>query len=653
MKTLRSGLLTGLALLVLGAGLAPGQNTDLEKDKKIAQVGGKYSGLVAVLRVEEDRAHYGEFCDYGYWPGGVYRGRENAPQGYWVWVAPNWFVWSRRHARASGLTQVTGAPNTDFSKLDDWTTAWIVRAVPEGKLRQLELRFAGPVEAVAVVVFASDPRALTYLDWSGCGYRSPQVARLVRPFTSGAGVFLGFCAFPRIESTERVRLFLDVESGGRTVVGVDAVGLLDRHGRLHWATGASTCLVSEARMKIQAKLDRDLEEELIDEEEEVVEEIVEEEVVKPVVKKVEAPAPSRVQDAVKLPSSKDVIENALGWLARHQTPEKGYWDADGFFEHGHSPADGRGYPLYDPGVTGLALLAYLGAGYTHQEGKYNKVVGETLRYLKRIQDREGCFGTQTGHFMYSHIIATLALSEAYGMTRSPLLRRPVEKAVAFILKAQNPDPRGQGKLGWRYTIQPGDNDSSVTAWAVMALKSARTAGIEIKGLDMAMQGARKWVDLMTDPDTGRVGYVQVGVSPVRAPGRTEKWPRNVSESITAAGMVVRVFTGDDPTKSVPIQKGIELLMKRLPRWDEKKGTVDPYYWYYGTMLAFQAGGDTWKKWREPLQQAILAHQVAEGPNRGSWNPVGPWGEDGGRVYMTAILTLAMEISHRYEKATGK
>ena len=32
--------------------------------------------------------------------------------------------------------------------------------------------------------------------------------------------------------------------------------------------------------------------------------------------------------------------------------------------------DGKGYALFDPGVTGLALLAYLGAGETHKSGRY-------------------------------------------------------------------------------------------------------------------------------------------------------------------------------------------------------------------------------------------------------------------------------------------
>jgi len=345
------------------------------------------------------------------------------------------------------------------------------------------------------------------------------------------------------------------------------------------------------------------------------------------------------------------VEMGLEWLARHQTPEDGYWDCDGFQEQCKGNiCDGKGYPLYDPGVTGLALLAFLGAGYTHQAGRYKKTVGDAVKYLKRIQDPEGCFGTQTGHFMYSHATCSLAMTEAYGMSNSPLLRRPVEKALEFIYKAQNPNPSGTGKLAWRYTVQPGDNDTSVTGWVVMALKSAKSAGLEVA--QGSFEGARVWVDQMTDPATGRCGYVQSGVSPVRAPGREDKWPRSKSEAITAVAMLTRVFLGEDPEKSKPMQQGAKLCLERLPNWNEGDGSIDQYYWYYGTLAMFQVGGPQWAKWNKAMKKAIVDHQRKDGCEKGSWDPIGPWGEDGGRVYATAVMTMCLEVYYRYGKVFG-
>jgi biopolymer transport protein ExbD len=344
----------------------------------------------------------------------------------------------------------------------------------------------------------------------------------------------------------------------------------------------------------------------------------------------------------------EAVDLGLEWLARHQVPDEGFWDCDGFVEQCRGEAcDGKGYEAYDPGLTGLALLAFLGTGHTHQAGKYKKTIGDAVKFLKRIQDPEGCFGPQTGHFMYSHAIATLAMAEEYAMTDSPLLRRPVEKGIAFLCRAQNPDPSGTGKLGWRYTVQPGDSDTSVTGWVVMALKNAALARLEVP--EVSLEGARKWLDRMTDPETGRCGYVQKGVSPVRAPGREEKWPRSRSEAITAVGMLARVFLGEDPAKSDPIRKGAQLCLERLPRWNEADGSIDMYYWYYATTAMFQVGGPSWATWNEAMKKAIADHQRTVDCARGSWDPIGPWGEEGGRVYATALMTLCLEAYYRYAR----
>ncbi|MBN2490951.1 MAG: terpene cyclase/mutase family protein, partial [Planctomycetes bacterium] len=342
------------------------------------------------------------------------------------------------------------------------------------------------------------------------------------------------------------------------------------------------------------------------------------------------------------------VELGLEWLARHQVPDAGYWDSDGFAAQCRGAAcDGKGIPLYDPGLTGLAILAFLGSGHTHQAGPYKKTVGEAIKHLRRIQDPEGCFGLRTGHFMYSHAIATLAFVEAYAMTDSPILRPAVEKALAFLCQAQNPDPSGTRKLGWRYTVRPGDNDTSVTGWAVLALKTAQWAGLEVA--ESSLEGGRGWLDRMTDPATGRCGYVERGVSPVRAPGREEKWPRSRSEAITALAMLCRVFLGEDPARSEPIRQGAELCLARLPRWSEEDGSIDMYYWYHGTAAMFQLGGPSWAKWNEAMKKAIVEHQRKDGCAEGSWDPVGPWGADGGRVYATAMMTLSLEAYYRHAR----
>ena len=96
------------------------------------------------------------------------------------------------------------------------------------------------------------------------------------------------------------------------------------------------------------------------------------------------------------------VLEGLRWLLRHQN-EDGSWGADTLREHCSAKsqcvsADQDFSPLYKPGVTGLALLAFLGAGMGH-DSKINIVdtamgkryiVGEQVKKgLKWLVDEQG------------------------------------------------------------------------------------------------------------------------------------------------------------------------------------------------------------------------------------------------------------------------
>src|SRR5579862_5259804 len=209
--------------------------------------------------------------------------------------------------------------------------------------------------------------------------------------------------------------------------------------------------------------------------------------------------------------TEDAVRAALRWLARHQSPD-GSWAAAGFpAQCTGEKCSGSGGRDFDTGDTGLALLAFLGAGYSHlsrdefpdptRPGKtlrFGETVRNGLKWLVQQQDAEGCVGPRRGHYMYDTAIATLALSEAYGMTTSSTLQIPAQKAVDFLVAAQNP-----GK-GWRYTPRSGDNDTSVTGWAAMALKSADLSGLTFP--KSTAEGTRAWFDEVTEGTYSRVGY---------------------------------------------------------------------------------------------------------------------------------------------------
>jgi hypothetical protein len=368
------------------------------------------------------------------------------------------------------------------------------------------------------------------------------------------------------------------------------------------------------------------------------------------------------------PESFDVaLEDALRWLAAHQSPNGG-WEAAGFQNwcDGVPIADaarrpeGLGKTMHDAGVSGLALCAFLGAGYTNR-GKhpFAKVVSKGLRYLKNVQDPEGCFGPRaTQQYIYSHAIATLAMVEAYGMTGSAIWKGSAQRALNFTALARNP------YFAWRYGIKPGDNDTSVTGWMMMALKSAKLVNEEAKKRgrpepltidESSFDGIKAWLEKVTDPDTGRVGYVTRGSGPARPQDLVDRFPGEKSESMTAVGVLARVFLGEDPRRSDPIKRGAELCAALPPAWNPADGSIDMYYWYYGTLAMFQVSGGPWKKWRASMEKAIVDQQRKDTDHcqyKGSWDPIGPWGPDGGRVYATAVMAMCLEIYYRYPRVFG-
>ncbi len=352
--------------------------------------------------------------------------------------------------------------------------------------------------------------------------------------------------------------------------------------------------------------------------------------------------------------TENAVMAGLEWLKKHQdVDDSGAWDCDDFMKHdpAHDKCTGAGKAHYDPGVSGLALLAYLGAGFTDRgtdnDNPYARTVRNGLRYLITIQDDEGCFGPRASqHFMYNHAIATLGMAEAYWMTRNPRYKKPAQEGLNFIAMARNP------YLAWRYDPRGGENDTSVTGWMVMALKSGKFGGLDID--PDAFEGARAWVDKMTDAEFGQVGYVQAGGQAARPEGLQDRFPAEKSQSMTSVGMLTRILMGEDPRQSAMIKKGANLCLEALPSWNADDGSIDMYYWYYGTLAMFQVGGSPWRKWNEAMKGAIVKHQQprTSGSKTGSWDPIGPWGPDGGRVYSTANMVMCLEVYYRYDRVVG-
>jgi hypothetical protein len=353
-------------------------------------------------------------------------------------------------------------------------------------------------------------------------------------------------------------------------------------------------------------------------------------------------APAAPPSEAELQDLKTSVGLSLDWLARHQSPS-GLWSAAEFGAHCSGPrCDGPGEAAYDVGVTGLALLCFLGAGETPNTGPHAQNVDRALKQLCAMQDADGCIGgRRSQHFIYNHAYGALALVEAYGLSQSAKLRGPAQGAVSFVMRSKNP------YLGWRYSSPPdGDNDTSVTGLMVMVLRSAKAAGLDAD--EAAFRDARNWIDKMTEPEFGRTGYQQRGGPPARTTESMARFPADRSESLTAIAVAARIVAGEDASASEMVRKGSDLVLARPPVWDAAGESIDLYYWYWGTLAMSLKGGSHWEQWRAHLVKALPVHQRrdADRDAKGSWDPVDAWSAEGGRVYATAMACLACEIASR-------
>ena len=315
-------------------------------------------------------------------------------------------------------------------------------------------------------------------------------------------------------------------------------------------------------------------------------------------------------------ASEAAVENGLRWLINHQNRSDGSWS----FQHHVGECRGRcrhsGTVVSPNAATGLALLAFLGAGHTHQSGRYQGEVGFGLVFLKSRIEETRFGGSLSDDSMYGHGLATLALCEAYAMTRDPTLREPCEQAIQFIVSAQHP------KGGWRY--RPGTpGDTSVTGWQLMALKSAQLSGIYVP--PETMEKAEQFLESVSDSDGAYYAY---------QPG-DRKTPTN-----TAIGLLMRMYLGWPRNKGVLDQGADWLLSKGM-------STKDIYHNYYATQVIHHLRMDGWEKWNSKLRDFLVKKQERAGHQEGSWHFLNDWGQSGGRLYSTAMAIMVLEVYYRY------
>ena len=331
------------------------------------------------------------------------------------------------------------------------------------------------------------------------------------------------------------------------------------------------------------------------------------------------------------------VAMALKWLAVHQDRTTGAWSlAHSIACNGQCDHPGK-RRFSQNAATGLALMCYLGAGQTHLEGDYKQTVLRGLGFLitnMKFQKGRGSWYVSSGFQgyddMYAHGIASIAVCEAYGMTKDPALFEAAQTGINYLTYAQNPSTGG-----WHYAPEGMLGDTSVVGWQMMALKSAAMSGLAVD-LDVVRK-ANYFLDQMSWGEQG--GFYHYSHSSV-------KKQAGYNPNTTACAVLCRMYSGmpkDHPS--------IKIAVTRFSK--DGPSPTSTYYNYYATQVMKQVGGPEWEKWNVRMRDLLVASQEKSGHPAGSWY----WtdshsSESGGRFYTTCMATMMLEVYYRYMPLYG-
>jgi hypothetical protein len=329
-------------------------------------------------------------------------------------------------------------------------------------------------------------------------------------------------------------------------------------------------------------------------------------------------------------ASERAVALALAWFERVQFPD-GSWNYDhrlhpDFSTKALNPAIDSRLRYAKMSATAMAILPYLGNGYTHRDtNKYKNVIRDGLNYIKKNAVRTPvgisfCEPLAKSAELYHQGIVTIAVCEAAAMTRDRELEALAQGGITYICWAQHE----QG--GWRYQPhQPGD--TSGFGWTFMALKSGQMAHLSIP--QITIQKAKNFLDTVVSVDGGTMyGYTDKKES-------TEGY-----EGTTAIGLLSQMYLGCKPDDAA-LQGGVEYLTKNGPVPSRL------YYGYYASQVLHHLGGERWQKWNVVMRDALIESQVQTGIETGTWFTEKDHLPNGGRLCCTSLATMILEVYYRH------
>jgi hypothetical protein len=324
------------------------------------------------------------------------------------------------------------------------------------------------------------------------------------------------------------------------------------------------------------------------------------------------------KDRVKMDDeTKKTVDRALSYLKDQQQRDGGWGNT---------------------AITSFALLAFMANGHVPNQGVYGDVVFRGVQHLlAQVRDNpnrrdDGYLVGDRGGNMYCHGMATLCLTQVYGMTGDKDVRAVLKKAVDLIVRTQSREG------GWRYDPTPDAGaDISVTIMQVMALRGAKDSGLHVK--DETTENALKYIRRCYDDRSGGFKYQPYSSGPGYAR--------------SAAGLCLVYLCGKDqdernyqdgkPTFKVMCEQATDYLVRT--------GDDNGHYWYghyYACHALNQVGGKVWEDYYERMKRHLLATQKSDPrvPDKTYWYESRREAQYG-PAYQTAIAVLILSVPTHY------
>lgn len=333
-----------------------------------------------------------------------------------------------------------------------------------------------------------------------------------------------------------------------------------------------------------------------------------------------------------LPASEEAVQKALHFL-RDQQNSDGSWS--------------ESQPV---GMTGLALLCFLGHGETAQSDEFGVCVLNAIQYLVDLAAKNGGklgFDFKDHHWIYEHAIATQALAEAYLICevgfgeQIPKLKEMAEESGRFMIRSQH----NAGSWDYAYSQDSARaGDVSQTSWHLLALASCHQTKLQFKGLLESYQAGVDYIEKNQMP-SGAIGYSSPNLH-----GGTD------GTTLCASGAYCAQLIGKPGQKIV--RKALPFLARNMKfGWDTADS--DLYGHFFASMVIQNNGGKIWKDYHKVVFPQILGNQLLDGSfrNVGGGHKInavaaafagsGEYSE----IYRTALCTLILESYYRRNPLT--